>query len=104
MSWICETFEMLPGIPPENEFEETSKYRRFVGRSPGISPDSWFPARLSIWRLVRFEISGGRAPENELYCRKTECKRTHLARDDGMEPLKKLERRLNLRSMRKSEI
>ncbi|KAF1874647.1 hypothetical protein Lal_00007261 [Lupinus albus] len=54
-------------------------------------------------RLVRFSISGGRLPENELSCKNTERRSTHLESDEGIVPLKKFERRLNFRSMRNSE-
>lgn len=69
-----------------------------------MSPEKWFPARLRIWRPVRFPIAGGIWPENELYWRKMECRRVHWEREAGMVPLKKLERRLNLRSVRRLAI
>jgi len=79
-------------------------YLRRRGSSPEISPERLLPATLRIWRPARFPISGGSWPESELYCKNKARRSVHLESEWGMVPLKELERRLSLRSMRKSEI
>ncbi|WVZ21976.1 hypothetical protein V8G54_000520 [Vigna mungo] len=95
---------MVVGIWPEKALAERSTYLRRRGSSAGISPERLLPATLRIWRAARFPISGGSWPERSLYCRNKERRSVHLERDWGIVPLKELERRLSLRSMRRSEM
>ncbi|KAI6668580.1 hypothetical protein NL676_010858 [Syzygium grande] len=79
----------------EKELDERSRYRRLTGRPPAISPERRFCARFRTWRSVRFAISGGRSPENELYSRLSLLKGGEAGKAVG-EPAGEKEQRLRL--------